>query len=58
MSFEMRGEFFNIFNRTEFNNPDSTNAVAPQVKDSTTGIPTSGFGRVSPRSDADSQNEA
>jgi hypothetical protein len=43
MSFEVRGEFFNIFNRTQFNNPDSTNAVAPQVKNATTGIPTSGL---------------
>jgi hypothetical protein len=49
MSFELRGEFFNIFNRTQFNNPDSTNALAPQVKNSA-GVPTSGFGRVNPAS--------
>jgi len=31
MSLEIPAEFFNIFNRTEFNNPDSTNALAPLV---------------------------
>jgi hypothetical protein len=49
MSLEVRGEFFNIFNRTEFNNPDSTNALAPPVVNSS-GVPTSGFGRVNPQS--------
>lgn len=49
MSLEIRAEFFNIFNRTEFNNPDSTNALAPQVRN-TAGVPTSGFGRVNPAS--------
>jgi len=49
MSLEVRGEFFNIFNRTEWNNPDSTNALAPQVRNSA-GVPTSGFGRVNPGS--------
>ena len=49
MSFEVRGEFFNVFNRTEFNNPDSTNARAPPVVNSA-GVPTSGFGRVNPTS--------
>jgi hypothetical protein len=49
MSFEVRGEFFNVFNRTQLNNPDSTNALAPQVKNSS-GVPTSGFGRVNPGS--------
>jgi hypothetical protein len=28
MSFQIRGEFFNIFNRTEVNNPTGTNAAA------------------------------
>jgi hypothetical protein len=49
MSFELRAEFFNIFNRTELNNPDSTNALLPPVTNSA-GIPTSGFGRVNPAS--------
>jgi hypothetical protein len=49
MSFEVRGEFFNIFNRTQFNNPDSTNALAPPVKNGAA-VPTSGFGRVNPGS--------
>ena len=47
MSFEVRGEFFNIFNRTEFNNPDTTNALAPPVRNGAA-VPTSGFGRVNP----------
>jgi hypothetical protein len=49
MSFEIRAEFFNIFNRTELNNPDSTNALLPPVTNSA-GVPTSGFGRVNPAS--------
>jgi hypothetical protein len=49
MSFELRAEFFNIFNRTELNNPDSTNALLPPVTNSA-GVPTSGFGRVNPAS--------
>ncbi len=49
MSLEIRAEFFNILHRTEFNNPDSTNALAPQVRNAA-GVPTSGFGRVNPAS--------
>jgi len=49
MSLEVRAEFFNVFNRTEFNNPDSTNALAPPIVNSA-GVPTSGFGRVNPGS--------
>jgi hypothetical protein len=49
MSLELRAEFFNIFNRTEWNNPDSTNALlAPAVNAAK--VPTSGFGRVNPAS--------
>jgi hypothetical protein len=47
MTFEFRAEFFNIFNRTELNNPDSTNALLAPVVNSA-GVPTSGFGRVNP----------
>jgi hypothetical protein len=41
----LRGEFFNVFNRTEVNNPTSTNAAAtPSV--SATGQTISGFGYI------------
>ena len=49
VSLDIRSEFFNIFNRTEFNNPDSTNALAAPVRNGA-GVPTSGFGRVNPGS--------
>jgi hypothetical protein len=41
----IRAEFTNIFNRTEVNNPTSTNAAASQLA-SATGQTTSGFGFV------------
>ncbi len=45
MNFSVRAEFFNVFNRTYLNNPDSGNALAtPQV--SSTGQTISGFGRI------------
>jgi len=43
---QIRVEFTNIFNRTEVNNPTSTNAFATQTKNGT-GITTAGFGYVS-----------
>ncbi len=43
--FSVRAEFFNVFNRTYLNNPDSTNAAATQVL-SPTGTVVSGFGRI------------
>lgn len=45
MAFSVRAEFFNVFNRTFLNNPDSTNAQATPVF-SSSGMVTSGFGRV------------
>ena len=45
MSFEIRGEFFNVFNRTQINTPDSTNALATPTRNSA-GVPASGFGRI------------
>jgi len=45
MNFQVRAEFFNIFNRTYLNNPDSGNALAAQQVNSS-GVPTSGFGRI------------
>jgi hypothetical protein len=45
MNLQVRAEFFNVFNRLQFNNPDSGNALAAQVRNSQ-GVPTSGFGRI------------
>jgi hypothetical protein len=45
MSFQVRGEFFNIFNRTQANNPTATNAAATQVFNNR-GQTTSGFGFI------------
>ena len=44
MSFSVRAEFFNIFNRTEMNNPSATNAQATQVVQN--GLTASGFGYI------------
>lgn len=45
MTFEIRGEFYNAFNRTEMNNPVSTNALATRVVNAQ-GLVTAGFGYV------------
>jgi len=45
LSVNLRGEFFNAFNRTEVNNPTSTNAAATQSV-SSTGQTISGFGYI------------
>ncbi|MDQ1473405.1 MAG: hypothetical protein QOJ99_4885 [Bryobacterales bacterium] len=44
MTFQLRAEFFNPFNRTYLNAPDSTNAAATQKV--TNGQTVSGFGRI------------
>jgi hypothetical protein len=49
MSFSIRAEFFNIFNRTYMNNPDAGNALATPTYDSKGNV-TSGFGRINPGS--------
>ena len=46
MSFMVRGEFFNPFNRTQMNNPVVTNPQATQTL-SASGVPVSGFGMIS-----------
>jgi len=46
MGFSVRAEFFNVFNRTYLNNPDSTNALATPVVNPAAGQTTSGFGRI------------
>ncbi len=45
MNLNIRLEFFNVFNRTEVNNPTSTNAAATQSVTST-GQTISGFGYI------------
>jgi hypothetical protein len=47
MFFSIRGEFFNIFNRRYFNDPESGNALATQRVDAN-GVPIAGFGRINP----------
>jgi hypothetical protein len=44
MSFSLRMEFFNIFNRTEMNNPSASNSQATQVLQN--GLTASGFGYI------------
>jgi hypothetical protein len=43
--FEVRGEFFNAFNRIQLNNPDALNALQTQQRNAQ-GVPTAGFGRI------------
>jgi hypothetical protein len=45
MSFQVRAEFFNVFNRVYLNNPESGNALATQ-RTNAQGVPISGFGRI------------
>jgi hypothetical protein len=45
VSFSIRAEFSNVFNRTEVGNPTSTNALATQTRNST-GQATAGFGWI------------
>ena len=45
MNFQIRAEFFNVFNRTYLNNPDSGNAGATQALNPN-GTVSSGFGRI------------
>jgi hypothetical protein len=49
MNFQLRAEFYNVFNRTEIGNPTSTNALASTVRNSA-GVPTAGFGYVNSQS--------
>lgn len=49
MSFQMRAEFFNVFNRTQMNSPASGNALQAQLRNGV-GVPASGFGYINPTS--------
>jgi hypothetical protein len=46
MSLMIRAEFSNIFNRTQVQDPTSTNAFATQTKNSATGLNSAGFGWI------------
>ena len=46
MNLQVRAEFTNIFNRTQMNSPTSTNALATQTRNTTTGQTTVGFGYI------------
>ncbi len=43
--FEVRGEFFNAFNRIQLNNPDVANPLQTQTRNAQ-GMPTAGYGRI------------
>jgi hypothetical protein len=45
VTFQIRAEFFNVFNRAYMVNPSSTNALQTPVRNSS-GVPTSGFGYI------------
>jgi hypothetical protein len=45
MTLQFRAEAYNVFNRTEMNNPTSTNALATQTVNAQ-GVPTAGFGWI------------
>lgn len=47
MIFQIRAEFFNVFNRTYLANPDAANPAQTQTVNAQ-GVPTSGFGRINP----------
>jgi hypothetical protein len=54
VSFELRAEFTNIFNRLRVPNPTGANALATQVTDAN-GYTLSGFGRIDTLSPATGQ---
>jgi hypothetical protein len=47
MSFELRIEAFNTFNRTVMPDPDGSNSLLTAVRDANGNV-TSGFGRINP----------
>jgi hypothetical protein len=46
LNLQIRAEFSNVFNRTFLNSPTSTNALAAQTRNATTGLNTAGFGFI------------
>jgi len=45
MSFQLRAEFFNAFNRVYLNDPSAANPLQTQTRNAQ-GVPTAGFGRI------------
>lgn len=45
MSFQLRAEFFNAFNRIYMNDPNAVNPLQTQTRNAA-GVPTAGFGRI------------
>ena len=45
MSFQIRAEFFNAFNRIYMNDPSAANPLQTQTRNNR-GVPTAGFGRI------------
>jgi len=45
MSFQLRAEFFNAFNRLYMNDPSAANPLQAQTRNAQ-GVPTAGFGRI------------
>ena len=50
MSFQIRAEFFNPFNRTYLNDPTVANPLATPTHNSSTGLLSGGFGYINPGS--------
>ena len=55
MNLEIRGEWFNIFNRIGVPGPSASNALATQAVNAA-GVPTSGFGYMNSASPGGSRN--
>ena len=49
VTFQLRAEFFNVFNRTQQGNPVGTNALQSTVRNPA-GVPTAGFGYINSQS--------
>jgi hypothetical protein len=56
MNLEIRGEWFNIFNRIGVPGPSSSNALATWAYNPVTGLPSSGFGYMNSSSPGGSRN--
>ncbi|MEP6962070.1 MAG: hypothetical protein ABI995_08325, partial [Acidobacteriota bacterium] len=44
--FEIRGEWFNVLNRTILPNPSAANPLQTAAYNPVTGVPTAGYGRI------------
>jgi hypothetical protein len=55
MSFQVRAEFFNVFNRMNLPGPSSGNAAQTQTRNAA-GVPTAGFGYINATSAGGQRN--